>query len=94
MKNNSLAYVIVALIILAGSLIVSFIYKEGKEEYNIIYTIGSTRYEAIVYTNNTVKVGYKNCFGSSCYAETKKYKYLKFKRRKKWKLNLLLLTLK
>lgn len=79
MKNNSLAYVIVALIILAGSLIVSFIYKEGKEEYNIIYTIGSTRYEAIVYTNNTIKVGYKNCFGSSCYAETKKYKYSKSK---------------
>lgn len=75
MKDNSLAYVIVALIILAGSILVSFIYHDGKEEYNIIYTIGGKRYEAIVYTNNTVKVGYKTCLGSNCYTETKEYKY-------------------
>ena len=79
MKNNSLAYVVTAFIILAGCIAVSFLYNKGEEEYNIIYTISGKRCEAIIYTNNTVKVGYKNCLGSNCYTENKEYKYSKEK---------------
>ncbi len=79
MKENSLGYVIVGIFILIGAVIISFFYNKGIEEYDIIYTIGGKRYEAIVYTNNTVKVGYKNCIGSNCYTETKVYKYSKSK---------------
>ena len=75
MKDNSFAYVIIALIIIIGSIFIGITQKEGKEEYNIVYTINGKKYEAIIYTNNTVKIAYQNCIGDNCYIENKKYKY-------------------
>lgn len=77
MKDNSFAYVILALIILVGSIIVAFLVPEKKEEYNIISTINGTKYEAIIYTNNVVAVGFHRCIGNNCFNETKEYKYSK-----------------
>ncbi len=77
MKDNSFAYVILALIILAGSIFVAIAVPDKKEEYNVITTINTTKYEAIIYTNNTIIVGYEKCIGSNCFNETKEYKYSK-----------------
>ena len=48
MKDNSFAYVIIALIIIIGSIFIGITQKEGKEEYNIVYTIYGKKYEAII----------------------------------------------
>ena len=79
MKDNLFGYVIIAIAIIIGSIFIGITQKEGKEEYNIVYTINGKKYEAIIYTNNTVKVGYQNCIGDNCYIETKEYKYAKDK---------------
>ena len=79
MKDNLFGYVIIAIAIIIGSIFIGITQKEGEEEYNIVYTINGKKYEAIIYTNNTVKVGYQNCIGDNCYIETKEYKYSKDK---------------
>lgn len=77
MKENSYAYVILGALILIGSIIVGLVVPEEKEEYNIVTTIGSSKYEAIVYSNNTIKVYYQKCMSNNCYVENEKYTYSK-----------------
>lgn len=77
MKENSYAYVILGALILIGSIIVGLVVPEEKKEYNIVTTIGSSKYEAIVYSNNTIKVYYQKCMSNNCYVENEKYTYSK-----------------
>ena len=79
MKDNSFGYVIIALIIIIGSIFIGITQKDVKEEFNILCAINGKKYEAVIYTNNTVKVGYQNCISNNCYIETKEYRYSKEK---------------
>lgn len=75
MKDNAFVGVILALIILGGSIFISFTQKKEIEEYNIILTINGTEYGGIIYSNNKVIVNYQSCLGTNCYIEQKKYQY-------------------
>lgn len=79
MRDNSFGYVIIGLFVLAGSIIISFFYKKDVEEYNLIASLNGVKYEAVIYTNNKVIVGYESCLGDNCYVETKEYHYSKQK---------------
>lgn len=79
MQNNSFGYVILGVIILLGSIFVSFMQKSSISEYNIISSINGVRYEGIIYSDNRVVVSYNSCFNSNCYVDTKEYNYSKEK---------------
>lgn len=75
MKDNSFGYIILALIILSGSIFIGLTQKEEIKEYDVVVSINGTDYEAIIYNTNKVIVGYNDCSFDSCFLKTKKYNY-------------------
>ena len=77
MENKSFGYVIIAIMILAGSLVIGAIKIKNKEILEIVYIEDKITYGITVRKSGIIDIDILNCSDTWCFGESRKNKYTK-----------------